>query len=71
MTAQEMDDMFCRMKDYGFKENTRSEFDLTAFYLARGLYAIGRSELAAQLENLYEEMENVCTDDLMKLGTFE
>lgn len=71
MTAREMNDMFWMMRDYGFKEKTRQKLDLTVFYLSRGLHAIGRTELAQQLENLYEEMENVSTDDLMELGTFK
>ena len=71
MTAMEMDLMTMEMRNRGAEIPARSDLDNYAYYLMGGVNAIGRSELAAQLENLYEEMENVCTDDLMKLGTFE
>lgn len=71
MTAMEMDLMTMEMRNRGAEILARSDLDNYAYYLMCGVNAIGRSELAAQLENLYEEMENVCTDDLMKLGTFE
>lgn len=71
MTAMEMDIMTMEMRNRGAEIPARSDLDNYAYYLMCGVNAIGRSELAAQLENLYEEMENVCTDDLMKLGTFE
>lgn len=71
MTAMEMDLMTMEMRNRGAEIPARSDLDNYAYYLMCGVNAIGRRELANQLQNLYDEMEDVCTDDLMKLGTFE
>ena len=69
MTAQEMDKMTMRMRRYAtIKE--RSDLDNYVYVLAKGLREIGRDELAEELEALYDEMETVNTDEIIKIGTF-
>ena len=59
MTAMEMDIMTMEMRNRGAEIPTRSDLDNYAYYLMCGLNAIGRRELAVQLENLYEEMRQM------------
>ena len=70
MTAMEMDLMTMEMRNRGAEILTRSDLDNYAYYLMCGLNAIGRRELANQLQNLYDEMESVSTYEIYKIGTF-
>lgn len=70
MTATEMDRMTKAMRSCGAEIPTRANLDNYAYYLMCGLNAIGRRELANQLQNLYDEMESVSTDEVHKMGTF-
>ena len=70
MTATEMDRMTKAMRSCGAEIPARSDLDNYAYYLMCGLNAIGRRELANQLQNLYDEMESVSTDEVHKMGTF-
>lgn len=70
MTATEMDLMTMEMRNRGAEILTRSDLDNYAYYLMCGLNAIGRRELANQLQNLYDEMESVSTYEIYKIGTF-
>lgn len=70
MTPQELDKMVSAMRDH--KANIKTRFDLGnyPYYLIHGLKAIGKNELAGELEKLYEEIEKVDTSELCKIGTF-
>lgn len=70
MTAMEMDLMTMEMRNRGAEIPTRSDLDNYAYYLMCGVNAIGRRELANQLQNLYDEMESISTDEVYKMGTF-
>ena len=70
MTAMEMDLMTMEMRNRGAEILTRSDLDKYAYYLMCGLNAIGRRELANQLQNLYDEMESVSTYEIYKIGTY-
>lgn len=70
MTAFEMDVMTTEMRYRGANIPTRIDLDNYAYYLMYGLREIGRRELADQLQELYDEMENVNTDEIYKIGTF-
>lgn len=69
MTAKEMADMTNRMRKYNTIK-TRSDLENYAYVLSKGLRAIGRDELADELDALYDEMENVNTEELIQIGTF-
>lgn len=70
MTATEMDRMVNAMRSCGAEIPTRFNLDNYAYYLMRGLDAIGRRELAEQLQELYDEMESVDTCEVHAIGTF-
>ena len=59
MTPQELDKMVSAMRDH--KANIKTRFDLGnyPYYLMHGLKAIGKNELAGELEKLNEEIEKV------------
>ena len=65
-----MDIMTMEMRNRGAEIPTRSDLDNYAYYLMCGLNAIGRRELANQLQNLYDEMESISTDEVYKMDTF-
>lgn len=71
MTAQEIDQMTREMRRFHAKVDTRFDFENYVYCLMKGLYVIGRKELAEELWNLYEEMENVNTNEVYEIGTFE
>lgn len=70
MTAKEFDKMVNAMRTKYHKVNTRMDVENTLFYLYKGLYAIGRYEIADTLLELYTEIDSIDTDELVKLGTF-
>lgn len=71
MTAQEIDRMTREMRRRGAKILQRSDLDNYAYYLMRGLRAIGRTNLAEQLQELYDEMESVDTNEIYENATFK
>lgn len=70
MTVKEMDKMTRVMRDHGSRVETRIDLENYVYYLKFGLRAIGRDDLADELDDLYDEMENVDTDELIEIGTF-
>ena len=70
MTAKELDTMANAMRTQYHKVNMRSDITDSIFYLFKGLKAIGRDELAAQLNELYAEIDGIETEDIIKIGTF-
>lgn len=71
MTAKELDTMVKAMRNKRNTLDMRIDVQATLFYLHKGLSAIGRTELADELARLYTEIDNVDTDELVKLGTFK
>ena len=70
MTPQELDKMVSAMRDHKANIKTRVNLGDYPYYLLYGLKAIGRDELAGELEKLYDEIEEVDTSELCKIGTF-
>lgn len=70
MRAKELDVMVKAMKGKYNKIDTRADITNMLFYLHKGLCAIDRKELAQELANLYAEIDNIETDEIVKLGTF-
>ena len=70
MTANELDTMVKAMRTTYHKVESRMDIEFSIFYLQRGLCAIGRNELAEQLAELYTEIDNIDTSEIIKLGTF-
>ena len=70
MTALEFDKMTKAMRRCGHEFETRVDAEEPAYMLYRGLQAIGRIELADELWELYNEMENMDSDEIIKCGTF-
>ena len=70
MTAKELDVMINTMRNQRNKINSRMDVEDTLYYLYKGLYAIGRYEIADKLLELYTEIDSIDTDEIIKLGTF-
>ena len=70
MTALEFDKMTKAMRRCGHELKTRVDAEEPAYMLYRGLQAIGRTELADELWELYNEMENMDSYEISKCGTF-
>lgn len=70
MKAKELDIMVNAMRTRYHKVNTRVDVSDTIWYLEKGLRAIGRNELADELIKLYEEIEEIDTMEITKIGTF-
>lgn len=58
------------MRDHKANIKTRVDLSDYPYHLMYGLKAIGRNELAGELEKLYDEIEKVDTNELCELGTF-
>lgn len=71
MTAQELDTMVKNMRTKYYSINSRSDLCEQINHLNYGLKSIGKLELAQELRNLYHEIEEVDTLEIMWLGTFE
>ena len=71
MTAKEMDNIVKEMRNHGAKIDTRTDLENYVYRLKTGLEVIGRSNLVNELNNLYNEMENVDTNELVRIGTFK
>lgn len=70
MDADDIDIMTREMRKAGARIPTRSDLNNYAYYLMRGLYVIGKTELADQLQELYDEMESVNTNEIYMNATF-
>ena len=70
MTVKELDTMVKAMRTKYNKVNSRTDLEDDIYYLKIGLIAIGRNELAEQLAELYEEIDSIDTNEIVKLGTF-
>lgn len=70
MTPQELDKMVSAMCDHKANIKTRVDLGDYPYHLMYGLKAIGRNELAGELEKLYDEIENVDTSELCEMETF-
>lgn len=71
MMAKELDKMANAMRTKYHEVNSRKDITDKIWYLKEGLKAIGRNELAEELISLYNEIENIDTDEIVKIGTFE
>lgn len=70
MTAKELDTMVNAMRSKNNEINTRMDVTDTLYYLQKGLNAIGRTELAESLVELYTEIDGIDTVEIVKIGTF-
>ena len=70
MTPQELDKMVSTMRDHKANIKTRVDLSDYPYHLMYGLKAIGRNELAGELEKLYDEIEKFDTNELCEIGTF-
>lgn len=70
MTAKELDTMVNAMRSKNNEINTRMDVTDTLYYLQKGLNAIGRTELAESLVELYTEIDGIDTGEIVKIGTF-
>lgn len=70
MTAKEMNLMVEEINKQGVIVPNRNILESYPYELSRGLCAIGRTDLANRLDDLYNEMEMVDSAELARLGTF-
>lgn len=71
MTANELDTMVKAMRTKRNKLETRMDLEDAIWYLYKGLLAIDRKDIARELRKLYEEVDEISTMSLMKVGTFK
>lgn len=71
MTANELDTMVKAMRTKRNKLETRMDLEDAIWYLHKGLLAIDRKDIARELRKLYEEVDEISTMSLMKVGTFK
>lgn len=69
MTAEMFNAMVWKMRKYR-KISSRIEVENLIYDLSQAVRKIGRIELANQLCDLVDEIENIDTDELVKIGTF-
>lgn len=70
MTTQELNTMVLAMRTRYNLVETRMDVTDPLYYLSKGLHAIGRNELAAELMDLCYEINNIETREIVKIGTF-
>lgn len=70
MTAEKLDIMVNAMRNNYNKINTRMDITNNLLNLCKGLYAIERKELAEELLKLYLEIDDIPTEEIIKIGTF-
>lgn len=70
MTAKELDTMVNAMRTKYNKVESRLRLEDPIYYLSKGLRAIGRNELAEELDKLYAEIDEVDSSELIEIGTF-
>lgn len=69
MTAEMFNAMVWEMRKYR-KIGSRTEVENYILDLSQAVREIGRRELANQLCDLVDEIENIDTEELAKIGTF-
>lgn len=69
MTAEMFNAMVLEMRKYR-KISNRTEVENYIYDLSQAVREIGRRELANQLCDLVDEIENINTEELAKFGTF-
>lgn len=70
MLAEELDAMVNAMRSKYHSIESRTDLSDELFYLSKGLRAIGLSSLAGEIDKLYNQIEMVDTNEIVKLGTF-
>lgn len=70
MNAEDIDIMTKEMRRHGVDIPSRSALDIYVYHLYTACKAIGRTDISDRLLELYEEMENVDTNDVYEIGTF-
>jgi len=70
MTAQELDTMVNAMRTKHHKVVRRVDVTDEIYYMEKGLRAIGMDNLANELQELYNQIDSIDTDEIVKLGTF-
>ena len=71
MTAKELDIMVSAMRSKYHKVDSRIDVTNEIAHLYKGLYEIGRYEIADKLLNLCMEIDSIDTDEIIKIGTFQ
>lgn len=69
MTAQELDTMVQAMRTRYNAVEGRTDVTDHIHYLIQGLHAIERHDLASKLWDLYCEIENIETEEIINIGT--
>ena len=70
MTTKELDTMVKTMRNYKKVERRLDVLD-DIYVLYRGFHSINRNDIAKKLLDLYEEIDNIDTSELIKMGTFK
>lgn len=70
MTTKELDTMVKTMRNYKKVERRLDVLD-DIYVLYRGFHSINRDDIAEKLLDLYEEIDNIDTSELIKMGTFK
>ncbi len=70
MTAKELDAMVWKMRDKGMKVETKFGLENYIYSLAKGLETIERNDLVDSLFNLIDEIEDIDTREILRIGTF-
>lgn len=70
MTTKELKTMVNTMREHNSEINTRCDIENIIYSLYNGLLAIERKELAIQLWKLYCEIDNIDTEDIVKMEIF-
>lgn len=70
MTTKELDTMVKAMRNYKKVERRLDVLD-DIYVLYRGFHSINRNDIAKKLLDLYEEIDNIDTSELIKMGTFK
>ena len=70
MTAKELDIMVNEMRSKTNPITSRMNLENNIYYLIKGFRAIKRNDLVEKLDEVLSEIDNVPTDELMKIGTF-
>ena len=71
MTAEELDKMVNAMRTKYNKVEMRTDVTDMLYYLCKGLTAIGKNELAEELDELCGEIDSIDTGEIVKIGTFK
>lgn len=70
MTTKELKTMVNTMREHNSIIDTRCDIENIIYSLYIGLLTIGRKELAIQLWKLYCEIDNIDTEEIVKMEIF-